>query len=108
VVVSTPMEGILLVFNKHIIFILCVLVPFGIWSLVVAVCYFVEFRNRKNFKFVHSKELEILWSKRYAWRLATQMKGSGTLDAAGVREIYCLITEFQRKGFLGVLGIPKR
>jgi Cytochrome C oxidase subunit II, transmembrane domain len=58
---STSMGGLLLVFNNHRIFILCVLVPSGIWFLVVTIYYFVEFRNRKNLKFSHSKKLGDVW-----------------------------------------------
>jgi Cytochrome C oxidase subunit II, transmembrane domain len=129
---SIPMEGILLVFNKHIVFILCVLVLSGIWFLFVAFYYFVELQNRKNFKFVHLKDLEILCTCAVFFLVALPvilqvdlieipvtsldpeplsteqdvhfevnplMYGSGTVDEALVREIYCLISEFKRRGY---------
>jgi Cytochrome C oxidase subunit II, transmembrane domain len=58
---SIPIEGVLLVLNNHIVFILCVLVPSGIWLLLIAFYYFVELQNNKNLKFVHSKKLEDVW-----------------------------------------------
>jgi cytochrome c oxidase subunit 2 len=58
---SISMEGIL-VFNKHLSFLLIVIVLFVGWFLVCTVYYFLEFNNRYNSKFVHSKELEIVWT----------------------------------------------
>ena len=54
------MEGVS-VFNKHLPFLLIVIVFFVWWLFVCTVYYFVEFRNRKNCKFVHSKELKNVW-----------------------------------------------
>jgi len=58
---SISMEGIL-IFNKHLTFLLIVIVLFVGWFLVLTVYYFVEFHNKYNSKFVHSKELEIVWT----------------------------------------------
>lgn len=58
---SISMEGIL-IFNKHLTFLLIVIVLFVGWFLVLTVYYFVEFNNKFNSKFVHSKELEIVWT----------------------------------------------
>jgi len=58
---SISMEGIL-VFNKHLTFLLIVIVLFVGWFLASTVYYFVEFNNQYNSKFVHSKELEIVWT----------------------------------------------
>ena len=58
---SITMEGILL-FNKHLLFLLTVIVVFVAWLLVYTIYYFVEFTNKYGSKFVHSKELEIVWT----------------------------------------------
>jgi cytochrome c oxidase subunit 2 len=58
---SITMEGILL-FNKHLTFLLVVIVLFVAWLLAYTIYYFVEFNNEQNSKFVHSKELEIVWT----------------------------------------------
>ena len=58
---SITMEGILL-FNKHLLFLLTVIVLFVAWLLAYTIFYFVEFNNKYNSKFVHSKELEIVWT----------------------------------------------
>ena len=58
---SISMEGILL-FNKHLFFLLTVIVLFVAWLLAYALHYFSEFNNRYDSKFVHSKELEIVWT----------------------------------------------
>lgn len=58
---SISMEGIL-VFNKHLTFLLIVIVLFVGWFLFLTVYYFVEFNNKYNSKFVHSKVLEIVWT----------------------------------------------
>ena len=58
---SVTMEGILL-FNKHLLFLLVVIVIFVAWLLFQTVYHFTEFNNKFNTKFVHSKELEIIWT----------------------------------------------
>jgi cytochrome c oxidase subunit 2 len=58
---SISMEGILS-FNKHLTFLLIVIVLFVGWFLFSTVYYHVEFNNRFNSRFVHSKELEIIWT----------------------------------------------
>ena len=58
---SITMEGILL-FNKHLLFLLTVIVVFIAWLLAYTIYYFTEFNNRYDSKFVHSKELEIVWT----------------------------------------------
>jgi Cytochrome C oxidase subunit II, transmembrane domain len=129
---SILMEGVLLVFNKHILFILCVLVPSGIWLLIIAFYYFVELQDRKFFKFIHLKDLEILCAcavfflivlpvilqvdlteipvtnldqeplsteQEVHFEVNPKMYGSETVDEVLVREIYCLISEFRRRGY---------
>lgn len=58
---SITMEGILL-FNKHLLFLLTVIVLFVAWLLCFTLINFAEFNNKYNSKFVHSKELEIVWT----------------------------------------------
>ncbi len=58
---SITMEGILL-FNKHLLFLLTVIVIFIAWLLAFTIIHFLEFNNKYNSKFVHSKELEIVWT----------------------------------------------
>lgn len=56
---SITMEGIL-IFNKHLLFLLTVIVLFVGWLLLYTIYYFVEYNNKFSSKFVHSKELEIV------------------------------------------------
>lgn len=58
---SITMEGIL-IFNKHLLFLLTVIVLFVGWLLFHTIYYFAEYNNKFNSKFVHSKELEIVWT----------------------------------------------
>jgi Cytochrome C oxidase subunit II, transmembrane domain len=62
---SLFMENSML-FNEHLPFLLIVSVFFLGWFLVCIVYNFVEYNNRYNSKFVHSKELDIIWP----WLLA--------------------------------------
>jgi heme/copper-type cytochrome/quinol oxidase subunit 2 len=56
---SITMEGIL-IFNKHLLFLLTVIVVFVGWLLFYTIHYFIEYNNKFSSKFVHSKELEIV------------------------------------------------
>ncbi len=58
---SINMEGILL-FNKHLFFLLTIIIIFVAWLLAYTMYFFSEFNNKYNSKFVHSKELEIVWT----------------------------------------------
>lgn len=58
---SISMEGIL-IFNKHLFFLLTLIVLFVGWLLFNTIYYYIEFNNKYNSKFVHSKELEIIWT----------------------------------------------
>lgn len=58
---SISMEGIL-IFNKHLLFLLTVIVLFVGWLLVYVLYYFIEYNNKFSSNFVHSKELEIVWT----------------------------------------------
>ena len=59
---SITMEGIL-IFNKHLLFLLTVIVLFVAWLLLYNINYFIKYNNKFSSKFVHSKELEILKPK---------------------------------------------
>ena len=58
---SISMEGIL-TFNNHLLFLVIVIVMFVGWLIAFTVYYFVEYHNKFSSKFVHSKELEIVWT----------------------------------------------
>ena len=58
---SITMEGIL-IFNKHLLFLLTVIVLFVGWLLIDTIQNFIEYNNKFSSKFVHSKELEIVWT----------------------------------------------
>ena len=58
---SVIMEGII-IFNKHLLFLLVVIVIFVAWLLFFAILYFIEFKNKFSSKFVHSTILEIVWT----------------------------------------------
>ena len=54
---SITMEGIL-IFNKHLLFLLTVIVLFVLWLLLYTVYDFIEDNHKFSSKFVHSPELE--------------------------------------------------
>lgn len=58
---SATFEGILL-FNKHLLFLLIAIVLLVGWLLFYAILYFSEFKNITSSKFVHSTTLEIVWT----------------------------------------------
>ena len=58
---SISMEGILM-FNKHLTFLITMIILFVAWLLIQTLNYYLEFSNSTNSKFVHSKELEIIWT----------------------------------------------
>lgn len=58
---SITMEGIL-IFNKHLLFLITMIVIFVGWLLYHTIYFFAESNNRYNSKFVHSKGLEIVWT----------------------------------------------
>ena len=51
---SISMEGIL-IFNKHLFFLLCVIVLFVAWLLVYIIFYYVGHTNKFNSNLVGSK-----------------------------------------------------
>lgn len=58
---TVSMEGILS-FNNHLSFLLVVIISFVSWVLFFTLYFFVEQNNKFSSKFVHSKELEIVWT----------------------------------------------
>jgi cytochrome c oxidase subunit 2 len=58
---STSMEGILL-FNQHLLFILVLIIVFVGWILINTITQFIDIENSVQTKFVHSKELEVIWT----------------------------------------------
>nr|YP_009495473.1 cytochrome c oxidase subunit II [Toxarium undulatum]AWQ64120.1 cytochrome c oxidase subunit II [Toxarium undulatum] len=58
---TTIMEGII-TFNTHLTFLLTSIIMFVGWWLFFTIYYYAEFKNMNNSKFVHSKELEIVWT----------------------------------------------
>ena len=58
---SLSMEGIFL-FNTHLLFLLTIIILFVGWLLIFTIYFFNEFKNKYNTKFVHSQELEIIWT----------------------------------------------
>ena len=58
---SISMEGIL-IFNKHLMFLLTLIILVVAWIVVYTLYYFLEFNNKYESKFVHSTELEIVWT----------------------------------------------
>ena len=58
---SITMEGIL-IFNKHLMFLLTLIILTVAWIVVYTLYYFLEFNNKYESKFVHSTELEIVWT----------------------------------------------
>ena len=51
-------QGGVWVFNKHLPFLLVIVVPFVLWLFVCTVYHFVEFRGLNSSKFLYSKKLE--------------------------------------------------
>lgn len=58
---TVSMEGILS-FNNHLSFLLIVIIMFVGWVLFFTIYFFTEWNNKYSSKFVHSKELEIVWT----------------------------------------------
>ena len=55
---SITMEGIL-IFNKHLFFLLCVIVLFVAWLLFYTIFYYMEYTNKINSNFGGSKSLKM-------------------------------------------------
>lgn len=59
----------MLVFNQHLLSIICVIVVLVGWALYHVVSNFIEFYNITSRKLTHSKELEIIWTAIPAFTL---------------------------------------
>jgi hypothetical protein len=68
--VSLSMEGILF-FNKHLAFILAVLVLIVVWLLVCTAYHIIESQGQASSKSVDSKELEVRWLLVLAFIIAS-------------------------------------
>nr|YP_010516719.1 cytochrome c oxidase subunit III [Haslea karadagensis]UXN44262.1 cytochrome c oxidase subunit III [Haslea karadagensis]UXN44303.1 cytochrome c oxidase subunit II [Haslea karadagensis]UXN44343.1 cytochrome c oxidase subunit II [Haslea karadagensis] len=75
---SSTMEGIL-VFNKHILFIILVIVLLVGWLLVNTIINYQEFGNSNVWNFFHSNPLEIVWTSLPALTLLTLSSPSFSL-----------------------------
>ena len=75
---SSIMEGILL-FNKHLLFIVIMIILLVSWLLFNTIYSFDEFNNNKSANFFHSNELEIIWTSLPAVTLLTLASPSFSL-----------------------------
>jgi len=75
---SSIMEGILL-FNKHLLFIIVMIVVLTGWLLFTTIYSYDEFNNSKPANFFHSNELEIVWTSLPALTLLTLASPSFSL-----------------------------
>ena len=72
------MEG-LLQFNKHLLFIIIVIVMLVGWLLFATISNFEEFNSQKSQSFFHSNALEIVWTSLPALTLLNLASPSFTL-----------------------------
>jgi cytochrome c oxidase subunit 2 len=75
---SSIMEGILL-FNKHLLFIIIMIVILTGWLLFNTIYSYDEFNSSKPANFFHSNELEIVWTSLPALTLLTLASPSFSL-----------------------------
>jgi len=75
---TTTMEG-LLEFNRHLLFIITVIVVLVGWLLFATVSNFEEFNTQKSQSFFHSNTLEIVWTSLPALTLLHLASPSFTL-----------------------------
>ena len=75
---SSSMEGIML-FNKHLLFIVVMIVVLTSWLLFNTVYSYDEFKSSQPSKFFHSNELEIVWTSLPALTLLTLASPSFSL-----------------------------
>ena len=75
---SSIMEGILL-FNKHLLFIIIMIVILVAWLLFNTIYSYDEFSSSKPANFFHSNELEIIWTSLPALTLLTLASPSFSL-----------------------------
>jgi len=58
---TTVMEG-LLEFNKHLLFVITIIVILVGWLVVSTISNYEEFNSKRSQSFYHSNELEIVWT----------------------------------------------
>ena len=58
---TTTMEG-LLEFNKHLLFVITIIVVLVAWLMFATISNYDEFNNPKSQNFFHSNALEIVWT----------------------------------------------
>jgi cytochrome c oxidase subunit 2 len=75
---TATMEG-LLQFNKHLLFIIIVIVMLVGWLLFATISNFEEFNSQKSQSFFHSNALEIVWTSLPALTLLNLASPSFTL-----------------------------
>ncbi len=75
---SSIMEGILL-FNKHLLFIIVIIVVLTGWLLFNTIYSYDEFNSSNPSNFFHSNELEIVWTSLPALTLLTLASPSFSL-----------------------------
>jgi cytochrome c oxidase subunit 2 len=75
---SSTMEGILL-FNKHLLFIVVMIVILTGWLLFNTIYSYDEFNSSQPANFFHSNELEIVWTSLPALTLLTLASPSFSL-----------------------------
>lgn len=75
---SSIMEGIML-FNKHLLFIIVMIVVLTSWLLFNTIYSYDEFKSSQPSKFFHSNELEIVWTSLPALTLLTLASPSFSL-----------------------------
>ena len=75
---TTTMEG-LLEFNKHLLFVITIIVMLVGWLLFATVSNFDEFNSQESQSFFHSNALEIVWTSLPALTLLSLASPSFTL-----------------------------
>ena len=75
---SSIMEGILM-FNKHLLFIIVIILLVVSWLLFNTIYSYEEFNSSNSAQFFHSNELEIIWTSLPALTLLTLASPSFSL-----------------------------
>ena len=75
---TTTMEG-LLEFNKHLLFVIIIIVMLVGWLVFATVSNFDEFNSQESQSFYHSNTLEIVWTSLPALTLLSLASPSFTL-----------------------------
>ena len=75
---TTTMEG-LIAFNKHLLFVMTIIVVLVGWLLFATISNYDEFNTQKSQSFFHSNALEIVWTSLPALTLLNLASPSFTL-----------------------------